>query len=182
MEDVRSRRSSGGDAAVGSTPGDLDRADRKILATLVDDGRLSWRDLADQVGLSVTPTLRRVRRLELEGYITGYGARLSETKLAGAICAYISVTLASQDEETLRVFEDRVAELPEVMSCSLMTGGADYMLRVVVASLDAYQAFLMRGLTKIDGVAHIQSSFALKDIVRRPSALATIWPVQKIGR
>lgn len=173
MAGLGAKRAPPGGIAVETPTGRLDRTDRRILAALVDDGRLSWRDLADRVGLSVTPTLRRVRRLELEGYIVGYGARLSEAKLAGAISVYISVTLASQDEETIIAFERRIADLAEVMSCSLMTGGADYMLRVVVPSLDAYQAFLMNGLTRIAGIANIQSSFALKEVIRRPSALAT---------
>lgn len=135
----------------------------------MNDGRLSWRELAEEVGLSATPTLRRVRRLEEEGYILGYSARLDERRLGGGVSVYVSVTLASQAEETLAAFERSIAELPEVMSCFLMTGGADYMLRVAVASLDAYQEFLMSGLTRIPGISHIQSSFALRAVIQRPS-------------
>lgn len=147
----------------------LDRYDLKILTVLAEDGRISWRDLAVRIGLSLTPTLRRVRRLEGEGYVTGYGARLAEDRLGGTISVFVQVTLSAQTEEAIRVFEAEIAKAPEVMSCFLMTGGADYMLRVVAADLAGYQAFLMNSLTRIPGVAHIQSSFALRPVIQRPA-------------
>ena len=148
-------------------PPTLDRFDNKILAALAEDGRVSWRDLAGRIGLSLTPTLRRVRRLEAEGYITGYGARLAEDRLGGQISVFVTVTLSVQTEEAIRTFEKAIATVPEVMSCFLMTGGADYMLRVVATDLAGYQAFLMNSLTRIPGVAHIQSSFALRQVIQR---------------
>jgi DNA-binding Lrp family transcriptional regulator len=147
----------------------LDRADTKILRLLSEDGRMSWRDLSEQVGLSLTPTLRRVRRLEEEGYILGYAAKLDEARLAGSMSIFVSVTLDRQSEEILKIFESRIADIPEVMSCFLMTGGADYLLRVVARDLQDYQDFLMNVLTRIPGVAHIQSSFALKPVIQRPA-------------
>lgn len=147
----------------------LDSIDRRILAALAEDGRGSLRDLAEKVGLSQTPLLRRVRRLEKDGVITGYGARLDERKLGYAMSAYVAVTLSTQSEEALAVFEREISRAPEVMSCFLMTGGSDYMLRVVVPSLDAYEHFLTRRLTRIPGVAHIQSSFALRAVIQRTS-------------
>ncbi|HSW14489.1 MAG TPA: Lrp/AsnC family transcriptional regulator [Solimonas sp.] len=145
---------------------ELDKYDMNILRALARDGRISWRNLADEIGLSLTPTLRRVKRLEGEGYIEGYSAHLDEKRLVGAMSAFVSVTLERQVEETLARFEDRVSLLPEVMSCFLMSGGADYTLRVVVRDLDHYQQLLSK-LTRIQGVAHIQSSFALKSVIRR---------------
>ena len=145
----------------------LDRYDLKILAAVADEGRLSWRDLAEQIGLSLTPTLRRVRRLEESGYILGYSARLDETRLGHAISVFVSVTLTAQTEEAISAFEREIAKAPEVMSCYLMTGGADYLLRVVAPDLAGYQSFLMNGLTRIPGVAHIQSSFALRPVIQR---------------
>ncbi|AXQ28487.1 Lrp/AsnC family transcriptional regulator [Solimonas sp. K1W22B-7] len=145
---------------------ELDKYDMNILRALARDGRMSWRNLADDIGLSLTPTLRRVRRLESEGYIEGYSAHLDEKRLVGAMSAFVSVTLERQVEEVLARFESRVADLPEVMSCFLMSGGADYTLRVVVRDLDHYQQLLSK-LTRIQGVAHIQSSFALKSVIRR---------------
>ena len=145
----------------------LDRYDLKILAAVAEEGRLSWRDLAEQIGLSLTPTLRRVRRLEESGYILGYSARLDETRLGHAISVFVSVTLTAQTEEAISAYEREIAKAPEVMSCYLMTGGADYLLRVVAPDLAGYQSFLMNSLTRIPGVAHIQSSFALRPVIQR---------------
>lgn len=145
----------------------LDAFDVKILKALAGDGRLSARDLGERIGLSLTPTLRRVRRLEEEGYILGYGARLDEAKLGAVISVFVQVTLTAQTEEAIVAFEKEIVKAPEVMSCFLMTGGADYMLRVVVPDLPSYQAFLMNTLTRAPGVAHIQSSFALTSVIQR---------------
>lgn len=148
----------------------LDAYDRKILRRLAEDGRITWRDLAENIGLSLTPTLRRVRMLEEAGYINGYFARLDEARLAGSMIVFISVTLERQIREILDRFEDHVATLPEVMSGFLMSGGADYLLRAVVRDLDHYRE-LLDDLTQVEGVAHIQSSFALKSFVNRPVPL-----------
>lgn len=148
-----------------------DKTDIKILKELARDGRMAWSALADKIGLSLTPTLRRVKRLEEDGFIEGYVARLDEGKLAGRISVFVSVTLASQSEEIIARFEEQIALAPEVMSCFLMTGDADYNLRVVVPDLDAYNHFLTRTLTRIDGVAHIKSSFALRSVLNRASPL-----------
>lgn len=148
-------------------PHSLDALDMRILRVLSEDGRMSWRDLADTVGLSLTPTLRRVRRLEADEFIKGYAARLCERKLGGKLNVFISVTLERQNDESLSVFETAIAALPEVASCYQMTGQTDYLLRVVVRDLDHYQRLLSQ-CTRIPGVAHIQSSFTLKTIVRRP--------------
>jgi len=153
-----------------SLPDELDRYDRRILQRLTEDGRITWRDLAEEIGLSMTPTIRRVRLLEEAGYIAGYSARLDEGRLAGTMIVFISVTLERQVREALDVFEARVADLPEVMSGFLMTGGADYLLRAVVRNLDHYRD-LLESITQIPGVAHIQSSFALKSFVNRAAPL-----------
>jgi DNA-binding Lrp family transcriptional regulator len=150
---------------------DIDRIDRKILRRLAQDGRIAWSELADLVGLSLTPTLRRVRRLEEAGYIQGYVAKLDEARLAGRMSVLVAVTLTSQSEETLARFEEAIAAAPEVMSCFLMTGDADYSLRVVVPDLETYHQFLTRTLTRIPGVAHIKSGFALRTVLNRASAL-----------
>lgn len=150
-------------------PTTLDAIDIKILTALVEDGRISGRDLGDRVGLSLTPTLRRIRRLEEEGYIQGYGARLDEARLGGPMSVFVQVTLKAQTQEAINEFELEIVKAREVMSCYLMTGGADYMLRVVVADIASYQAFLMNTLTRIPGVDHIQSSFALRPVIERMS-------------
>jgi len=147
----------------------LDLMDTRILKALAEDGRISARELGDRIGLSLTPTLRRIRRLETEGYIQGYGARLDEARLGGAMSVFVQVTLKAQTLEAINEFETAIVGAREVMSCYLMTGGADYMLRVVASDLAGYQAFLMNTLTRAPGVAHIQSSFALKPVLERSS-------------
>jgi Lrp/AsnC family leucine-responsive transcriptional regulator len=145
----------------------LDRTDRKILSVLGDEGRISWRDLSERIGLSLTPTLRRVRRLEDEGFITGYAAQFDEVRLGGAFTVFVSVTLDRQGQENLDLFEGQVRQAPEVMSCFMMSGGSDYLLRVVARDLPSYQIFMTEFLTRIPGVARIQSSFALKAVAHR---------------
>lgn len=149
-------------------PAPLDAYDRKILQRLTEDGRTTWSDLAESIGLSMTPTIRRVRNLEEAGYITGYHARLDERLLAGRMIVFVSATLEKHLRASLDGFEQHVAALPEVMSGFLMSGGADYLLRCVVRDLDHYRDFL-DVLTNIPGVANIQSSFALKSFINRPA-------------
>jgi Lrp/AsnC family leucine-responsive transcriptional regulator len=148
----------------------LDHYDIKILRGLAEDGRVSWRDLAEKIGLSLTPTLRRVRHLEEQGYIKGYTATLDERRLKGAMVVFISVTLERQSEEFITTFERIAADLPEIMSGFLMTGGTDYLLRAVVRDLDHYQGLLAE-LIRCPGVAHIQSSFAIKAFINRPAPI-----------
>jgi Lrp/AsnC family transcriptional regulator, leucine-responsive regulatory protein len=149
----------------------LDKIDLKILRELAKDGRLSWRELADRIGLSLTPTLRRVHKLEEDGFILGYFAHLDERKLIGGLNVFVSVTLENQAEAAIKRFENEIVVAPEVMSCFTMTGDADFILRVVVPDLDAYHKFLSKTLTRIPGVEHIRSSFALKTVLNRTSPM-----------
>ena len=113
-----------------------------------------------------------MRQLEDAGYITGYFARLDERLLAGSMSVFISITLERQVRASLDAFEEQVVNFPEVMSGFLMSGGLDYLLRCVVLNLDRYCEFL-ETLTNVPGVAHIQSSFALKSFINRPAPLIT---------
>ncbi len=142
----------------------LDRIDRKILAALQDDARLTNADLAEKVGLSPSPCLRRVRALEKAGVIRRYATLIDPAAVDLPVSVFVSVTLERQVEERLEAFEAAVVERPEVLECYLMTGEADYLLRVVVADLAAYERFLKDHLTRIAGVASIKSSFALKQV------------------
>lgn len=148
----------------------LDTYDRKILRRLSQDGRITWKNLADEIGLSMTPTVRRIRLLEEKGFIKGYFARLDEALLIGPMIVFISVTLERQTREILERFEEAVSRVPVVISGFLMSGGADYLLRAAARDLDHYRDIL-EDLTQIDGVAHIQSSFALKAFVNRSAPL-----------
>jgi Lrp/AsnC family transcriptional regulator, leucine-responsive regulatory protein len=161
------------------TFGELDRLDLKILTELVQEGRISWRELSEKIGLSLTPTLRRVRLLEDAGFIKGYSAHLDEARLAGAISVVVAVSLEKQSQESLDAFEREIVVAPQVMSCFQMTGDADYILRVVVASLDEYQFFLSGVLSRIKGVAHIKSSFALKTVLNRQAPVLPVANRQK---
>ncbi len=142
---------------------DLDAIDLKILTALQARARQSNVDLAEVVGLSQSASLRRVKELEDSGVITGYVATVEPAALGLGV----SVTLERQIETALEVFARAIRQWPEVMECYLMTGDADYMMRVVVADLPAYERFLMDRLTRIEGIASIKSSFSLKQIVHR---------------
>lgn len=145
----------------------LDSIDARILAALQVDARISNVDLARKVGLSPSPCLRRVRELEKHGVIRRSVTLLDAQAIGLPVSVFINVTLEKQVERALEVFESAVAKRPEVMECYLMTGEADYLLRVVVSDLAAYQRFLMDHLTRIPGVASIKSSFALKQVQYR---------------
>nr|WP_299391310.1 Lrp/AsnC family transcriptional regulator [Pelagibius sp.] len=143
---------------------DLDTIDRKILTALQADGRLSNVDLAEKIGLSPSPCLRRVRLLEEAGIIDRYVALVAQHAVGLPVSVFISIKLERQQEEDLDRFEAEVSAYPEVLECYLMTGTQDYLLRVVVADLAAYERFLKTKLTRVGNVASIESSFALKQV------------------
>ncbi len=124
-------------------------------------------DLAGKVGLSPSPCLRRVGNLEQTGVIRGYATLVDAESVGLPVSIFVSVTLEKQVERALRVFEKHIRARPEVMECYLMTGDADYLLRVVTSDLTAYEKFLLEHLTRIPGVASIKSSFALKQVAYR---------------
>jgi Lrp/AsnC family leucine-responsive transcriptional regulator len=140
----------------------LDATDRKILAVLQQDGRISLSDLAVRVALSPSPCLRRIRRLERAGIIARYVAVLDQAKVGLPVSVFVSIKLESQRVEALERFKKAITKWPEVLECYLMTGPRDYLLRIVVADLTAYEQFLKQKLTRIDGISSIESSFALE--------------------
>jgi Lrp/AsnC family transcriptional regulator, leucine-responsive regulatory protein len=142
----------------------LDEVDRKILAQLQTDGRMSLSDLAGKVGLSSSPCLRRVRILEREGVISRYVAVLDQRAVGLPVSVFVSIKLERQKQEALDQFAKAIARWPEVLECYLMTGPRDYWLRVVVPDLAAYERFVKQKLTRLDGVASIESSFALEQV------------------
>ena len=148
--------------------------DRRILRRLQEDGRLSNVELAYQVGLSQSPCLRRVRALEERGVIQRYAALVDQRTVDLPVSVLVHVSLKLQGRDALTEFESAVRKRPEVMECYLMTGEADYLLRVVAANLAAYERFLLDHLTGIAVVASIKSSFALKQVVYK-----TALPVQQ---
>jgi len=139
--------------------------DRRILMQLQENARLTNVELAERINLSPSPCLRRNRNLEKDGIIKGYVALVDQNRVGLPVSVFVNVTLERQIEKNLEVFEETIRERPEVMECYLMTGDADYLLRVVAADLAAYERFLLDHLTRVPGVSSIKSSFALKQVV-----------------
>ncbi len=148
----------------------LDAIDRRLLAALQDNGRLSATELAEKVGLTTRPCLRRIRNLEEAGVIQGYSTVIDQTKVGLPVSVFVSIKLERQREDTMLRFEEAIRRSPEVVECYLMTGTRDYLLRVVARDLTGYERFLKQTLTRLDGVASIESSFALAQ-VKHSSAL-----------
>ncbi len=145
---------------------ELDRYDRQILEILQTDGRISNQELADRIGLSPSPCLRRVRGLEEAGLILGYRAILDAKALGLSLTALVQISMDRHTPERFATFETAVAEIPEVMECLLITGqAADYQLKVAVKDLDAYQELLLKRITGIPGVSGVHSSFVLRRVV-----------------
>jgi len=142
----------------------LDNIDWKILNILQSDAGISNIELADQVCLSPSPCSRRVKNLEQQGYISRRVTLIDPQKAGLPVTVFVQVTLHHQVKKDLDRFAQQVLEWPEVMECYLMTGDFDYLIRVVIPDLQAYQTFLDEKLTDVDGVEHIKSSFSLKPI------------------
>jgi len=144
----------------------LDRYDRQILEVLQQDGRISNQDLADRIGLSPSPCLRRVRALEESGLITGYRALLDAKKLGLSLMALIGISMDQHTPERFANLESTIAGIPEILECLLITGQqSDYQLKVVVRDMDAYQELLLNKITRIQGVTGVHSSFVLRRVV-----------------
>jgi Lrp/AsnC family leucine-responsive transcriptional regulator len=152
----------------------LDRYDKKILEILQTEGRIHNQDLADRIGLSASPCLRRVRALEESGLILGYRAMLDARKLGLTLMALIHISMDVHTPERFDRFETAVAVLPEVLECLLITGqDADYQLKVVVRDMDHYQFLLLNKITRIEGVTGVHSSFVLRRVVDKTTLLVT---------
>lgn len=145
----------------------LDQIDHNILRHLQENARITNAELAEKVGLSPTPCLRRLRRLETEGVIKGYHAELNRETLGVNVTVIILVKLEREDDHTLREFEAQVKKRPEVMECYLVTGKFDYFIRVVIPSLSAYEMFLSETILRMPKVATVESSFTLREVERK---------------
>ena len=146
----------------------LDRYDQQILELLQQDARLNNQDLAERIGLSPSPCLRRVRALEESGLIVGYRALLDAKKLGLSLMALIHISMDRHTPERFANFEAAVSVLPEVLECLLITGqDADYQLKVLVRDMDHYQALLLNQITRIEGVTGVHSSFVLRRVVSK---------------
>jgi len=155
----------------------LDRTDRRILAVMQANGRITTLELAEQVGLSPTPCARRVRRLEESGVITRYVTLLDQKRLGLNITAMIGITMDRHTPERFENFERTVSLFPEVVECSIVTGqAADYLLKAVLPDMTFYEEFLLGRLTRIEGVTGVHSSFVLRIVISK-----TDLPLDHIG-
>lgn len=142
----------------------LDSIDRKIIASLQTDSRLTLQQIADRVGVTASPCHRRITRLERDGIITRYSAMVNQKAVGLPVSVFVSIKLERQKERELELFSKAIAKWPEVVECYLMTGPRDYLMRVVAPDHMAYEQFLKQKLTRLEGVASIESSFALDQI------------------
>ncbi|HEX2887694.1 Lrp/AsnC family transcriptional regulator [Vineibacter terrae] len=143
---------------------DLDAIDHRIIAELQRDGRLPIVELADRVGLSATPCLRRVKRLEADGVIMRYAALVDTRRLGRGVQALVEVTLEDHSEAVVEAFEAAIRDRPEVVACFAMTGEMDFLMLVQVADLEAYSTFALRTLLRMPGVKGSRSSFIMQTI------------------
>lgn len=143
---------------------ELSDVDRRILRALQEDGRMTIQSIADRVGLSASPCLRRIRQMEEAGIISAYSALVDQEKVGLPVSVFISIKLERQRSKELDRFAAAISSWPEVMECYLMTGQYDFLLRVVCADLRSYEGFLRDNLTQLEGVRSIESSFALGQV------------------
>ena len=155
---------------------EIDRYDRQILSILQAEGRISNQELADRIGLSPSPCLRRVQAIEKSGLITGYRALVDAKALGLSLMALIQISMDQHTPERFANFEMKIKEIPQVLECLLITGqAADYQLKVVVKDMDAYQELLLNRITRINGVSGVHSSFVLRRVVDK-----TMLPIEGV--
>lgn len=146
----------------------LDQIDRQLLAELQDEGRVTNVELAQRVGLTAPPCLRRVRTLEEEGVIRGYHADVDPAKLGFSIMVFALVSLKSQAEDALRQFEEHMRNLPEVRECHMLNGEIDFILKIVSKDLQSFQEFLTSRLTPAPNVASVKTSLTIRTAKQLP--------------
>ena len=142
----------------------LDAIDLRILKVLQDDARLTNNDLADRVGLSASPCLRRVRRLEKEGFIRTYRAVLDREAIGLGLTVFVDIKVEKHNRETAQALQEALRALPEVVSCHMVSGAADFVAEIVVANLKAYERLLTEKLLTLPMIADIRSNFALSRV------------------
>lgn len=141
-----------------------DLADKRILMLLQHDARLTTKEIADKLGKSVTAVYERIRRLEKEGYISGYVAILNRELIEKRLVAFANVQLKEHAHLMLKDFEKSVVKLAEVMECHHMTGSYDYLLKIVVDDMAAYHDFILNKLAKLANIGTVQSSFIMTEV------------------
>lgn len=142
----------------------MDAVDKKILMLLQQNAKQNTKEIADKIGLTVSPTFERIKKLEQQNYIKGYVALLNEEMINKTIKVYCHITLATHSRELIDNFKNSVAHLPEIMSCQHLSGNYDFLLKVAVSDMTQYQQFVLDKLSVIKGISNVQSSFVLEEI------------------
>jgi Lrp/AsnC family leucine-responsive transcriptional regulator len=142
----------------------MDTIDKKILMLLQQDAKLNTKEIAEKVGLSVSPTFERIKKLEQKLYIKKYVALLDPAKVGKSISVYCQVTLAVHSRELIDDFKQHILALPEVMGCFHVSGNYDFLLKVAVNDMNEYQKFVIDKLSVIKGISNVQSSFVMEEI------------------
>lgn len=142
----------------------LDKLDRRILDLLQNNGRLSMTELADTVGLTVTPCIERVRRLERDGVITGYYARVSPSALDAGLLVFVEITMSSKSERTFEEFRREVLCIPQVQECHLVSGDFDYLLKARIKEISQYRSLLGNILLRLPGVTQTKSCVVMEEV------------------
>lgn len=148
----------------------IDATDRNLLKLLQVNGKLKIKELAEELGMTTTPVFERIKRLEREGYITGYTARVDQKKLGYSLVVLCTVSLQAHRVNSIMEFEEQIQQLPEVVECYHTTGQSDYLLKVVVKDMAAYQHFISRKLAALNNIGKVQSSFVM-NIVKQSAHL-----------
>lgn len=146
--------------------GELDATDRRILAVLQREGRITNAELSERVNLSPSACHRRVQRLEDDRFIAAYVALVDARRLGKPTTVFVEITLESQAEDLLDAFEREVSKVPDILECHLMAGSADYLLKIVAEDTEDFARIHRRFLSRLPGVRQMQSSFALREVVR----------------
>ena len=142
----------------------LDKLDRRILALLQKDGRLSMKDLGEQVGLSITPCIERVKRMERDGIITGYYARVNPAALGASLLMFVQITLSNKSGEMFYQFRREVLRIPQVLECHLVSGDFDYIIKARIQEMTEYRKLLGDILLQLPGAAQSKSYVVMEEI------------------
>lgn len=142
----------------------LDKIDSKLLMLLQKNAKLNTKELANKVGLSVTPTYERIKRLEKQGLIDKYVALLNKQRIGKKVIVFCSVTLKSHTKNILVEFEKSIIKLPEIMECFHIAGNSDYLLKVIVDDMEEYHNFIKNKISTIDNISNVESSFVMSTI------------------
>jgi Lrp/AsnC family leucine-responsive transcriptional regulator len=142
----------------------LDKLDRRILALLQKDGRLSMKDLGEQVGLSITPCIERVKRMERDGIISGYYARVNPAALGASLLMFVQITLSNKSGEMFEQFRREVLRIPQVLECHLVSGDFDYIIKARIQEMSEYRKLLGDILLQLPGAAQSKSYVVMEEI------------------